>query len=169
MIDFFGIVTVNGAYLFLAMFLILIVLICMVISSQRKLKNLTSRYESFMGGRDAKTMEEVIKGKLDEIEDIKVKAFKNGNDIAELFDKMESTLCRVGLVKYDAFNEMGGKLSFALVLLNEHNTGFSMNSMHGPEGAYVYVKEIINGQSYIALGDEEQKALDEALGKDIEK
>lgn len=168
MIDFFGIFTVNGAYLFIALTVLLIIVFIMIITLLCKLNNLTKRYEDFMGGRDGRTMEEVIKGKLDEIEDIKLKSFKNGKDIAELFEKMEKTVCKVGLVKYDAFNEMGGKLSFALVLLNEHNTGLSMNSMHGPEGSYVYVKEIINGQSYIALGDEEQKALDIALDKNTQ-
>lgn len=165
MIDFFGIVTVNGAYLFLVLLLLLIISMAMTISTLCKLKALNKRYESFMGGKDGKTMEELIVGKLGEIEDIKLKEFKNGKDIAEILEKMEKTICKVGLVKYDAFNEMGGKLSFALVMLNEHNTGMSMNSMHGPEGSYVYVKEIINGQSYIALGDEEQKALDIALDK----
>lgn len=168
MIDFFGIFTVNGAYLFVGLTVLLIIAFIMIITLLCKLNNLTKRYEDFMGGRDGRTMEEVIKGKLDEIEDIKLKSFKNGKDIAELFEKMEKTVCKVGLVKYDAFNEMGGKLSFALVLLNEHNTGLSMNSMHGPEGSYVYVKEIINGQSYIALGDEEQKALDIALDKNTQ-
>lgn len=167
MIDFFGIVTVNGAYLFIGLIVLLIISFILIITTLCKLKNLTKRYEDFMGGRDGRTMEEMIKGKLGEIEDIKLKSFKNGKDIAELFEKMEKTVCKVGLVKYDAFNEMGGKLSFALVMLNEHNTGLSMNSMHGPEGSYVYVKEIINGQSYIALGDEEQKALDIALDKNV--
>lgn len=165
MIDFFGIVTIDGAYIVIGLAVLLLICFIITLSTLCKLKNLTKRYEDFMGGRDGRTMEEVIKGKLSEIEDIKLKAFKNGKDIAELFEKMEKTVCKVGMVKYDAFNEMGGKLSFALVLLNEHNTGLSMNSMHGPEGSYVYVKEIINGQSYIALGDEEQKALDIALDK----
>ena len=165
MIDFFGIVTVNGAYIVIISAILLMICFVMIITLLCKLKNLTRRYEEFMGGRDGRTMEELIKSKLNEIEDIKLKSFKNGKDIAELFEKMEKTICKVGLVKYDAFNEMGGKLSFALVLLNEHNTGLSMNSMHGLEGSYVYVKEIINGQSYIALGDEEQKALDMALDK----
>ncbi len=168
MVDFFGIFTVNSAYLFIALTVLFLISFIMVITLLCKLKNLTRRYEDFMGGRDGRTMEEVIRGKLDEIEDIKLKSFKNGKDIAELYEKMEKTVCKVGLVKYDAFNEMGGKLSFALVLLNEHNTGLSMNSMHGPEGSYVYVKEIINGQSYIALGDEEQKALDIALDRNTQ-
>lgn len=163
MIDFFGIVSIEGSYLFIGLLIAFIICLIIMIQTLCKLSNLSKRYESFMGGRDAKTMEEVIKGHLDEIEDLKLKTFKNGKDIAELYEKMEKTVCKVGLIKYDAFNEMGGKLSFALVLLNEHNTGLSMNSMHGPEGSYVYVKEIINGQSYIALGEEEQKALEAAL------
>jgi hypothetical protein len=165
MIDFFGLFTVNGAYLFLATFVLLIASFIVNLSLSSKVKKITKRYEEFMGGRDGKTMEEMIKSKLNDIEDVKVKAFKNGKDIADINERLEKTVCKVGLSKYDAFNEMGGKLSFALVLLNEKNTGLSMNSMHGPEGSYVYVKEIINGQSYIALGDEEQKALDMALEK----
>ena len=69
-------------------------------------------------------------------------------------------------MKYDAFNEMGGKLSFALVLLDKENNGFVMNAMHSREGCYTYIKEIINGESFIALGNEEQEALDKALGKE---
>ena len=119
-----------------------------------------------MGGRDAKTMEEVITGKLDEIEDIKTREFKNSQDIADIYDRLEKTVCKVGLVRYDAFNEMGGKLSFSLVMLDENSSGVCMNSMHGPDGSYVYVKEIVNGQSYVALGVEEQKALNQALGRE---
>lgn len=166
MIDFFGIFTVNGAYLIIALLILLIISFIMILSLSGKYKNLNKRYEAFMGGRDGRTLEELIKSKLNEIEDIKLKEFKNGKDIADINERLEKAVCKVGLVKYDAFNEMGGKLSFALVMLNEKNTGISMNSMHGPEGSYVYVKEIINGQSYIALADEEQKALDIALDKE---
>lgn len=125
--------------------------------------NINKKYRLFMSGRNGQSLENVILEKLNDIEDIKSKTLKNSEDITELFSKMEYAVCKVGMVKYDAFNEMGGKLSFALVMLDEKNNGFSMNSMHGQEGSYVYVKEIINGESYIALGEEEQKALKEAL------
>jgi len=58
---------------------------------------------------------------------------------------------------------MGGKLSFSLVMLDNRNNGYIINSMHSREGCYTYIKEIINGKSYIDLGDEERKALDQAL------
>jgi hypothetical protein len=75
---------------------------------------------------------------------------------------MKFTFQKVGLVKYDAFNEMGGKLSFSLALLNETNDGFVLNAVHSREGCYTYVKEIIDGNSIITLADEEQEALNVA-------
>ena len=75
---------------------------------------------------------------------------------------MKFTFQKIGLVKYDALNEMGGKLSFALALLNETNDGFVMNAMHTREGCYTYIKEIIDGNSVIVLAEEEREALDMA-------
>ena len=85
--------------------------------------------------------------------------------INAIVDNMQITVQKIGIVKYDAFSEMGGKLSFALVMLDKSNNGFVINSMHSREGCYTYIKEIINGESFIALGDEEQEALNKALGK----
>ena len=69
------------------------------------------------------------------------------------------TFQKVGLVKYDAFNEMGGKLSFSLAMLNESDNGFVLNAVHSREGCYTYIKEIIDGNSIITLAEEEQEAL----------
>lgn len=59
---------------------------------------------------------------------------------------------------------MGGQLSFSIVLLNENNSGFIINSVHSTEGCYSYSKEIENGQCSILLGEEEKQALDMAMG-----
>ena len=82
--------------------------------------------------------------------------------------KVDETLLTVykksAILKYDAFKEMGGKLSFVLALLNEENNGFILNSMHSSrEGCFTYVKEIIDGKSFITLSEEEKKTLDEAI------
>lgn len=68
------------------------------------------------------------------------------------------TYQKIGVVKYDAFKEMGGKLSFVLVLLNKENTGFLLNSVHSSrEGCYTYLKEIIKGESFIELSEDEKR------------
>ena len=71
----------------------------------------------------------------------------------------------MGIVKYDAFNQMGGQLSFSLALLDENNNGFIINSVHSTEGCYSYTKEIKNGESSISLGKEEEEALATAIGE----
>ncbi|WP_099469804.1 DUF4446 family protein [Konateibacter massiliensis] len=129
-----------------------------------KLGKLKKRYNIFMQGEDAKSLEKIISEKLEEIETLKVSDQKNKKDIQKINEILLSTFKKVGIVKYDAFNEMGGKLSFAVALLNEKNDGFIINAMHSREGCYTYIKEIIKGESYILLGEEEKKALDEAIG-----
>ena len=113
-----------------------------------------------MDGKNAKTLEESIMSRMDQMDYLISSNKKNENDIQTIYKNLKSTFQKVGLVKYDAFQEMGGKLSFSLALLNETNDGFIINAMHSREGCYTYIKEIIDGNSVITLADEEKEALD---------
>ena len=73
--------------------------------------------------------------------------------------KKSANRSKKNIVKYDAFNQMGGQLSFSLALLDENNNGFILNSVHSAEGCYSYTKEIIGGKCAIDLGEEEKQAL----------
>lgn len=115
-----------------------------------------------MSGKTAKSLEDTLVKRLDQVDELIAANAANEKNINELFDKMKITFQKVGLVKYDAFHEMGGKLSFSLALLNETNDGFVLNAVHSRDGCYTYVKEIIGGNSIIILADEEQEALDMA-------
>ncbi len=83
--------------------------------------------------------------------------------VARLEKKLNHSYQKMGIVKYDAFKEMGGKLSFACAILNENNDGFVLNSIHSKDGCYNYMKEIIKGESFIPLGEEEAEALEQAM------
>ena len=74
----------------------------------------------------------------------------------------------MGLVKYDAFDNMAGELSYSLALLNSDNSGFVISSMHSKEGCFSYAKEVIKGESYIALSKEEKEAIAKAKTLDEE-
>ena len=95
---------------------------------------------------------------------IKSESEKNRKDIRNILKKLEFCYQKAGLVKYDAYNQMGGNLSFCLCMLNERNSGFILNSVHSSDGCYTYTKEIKNGECEIALGEEERKALNMAIG-----
>ena len=79
---------------------------------------------------------------------------------------MEGTFQKIGLVKYDAFQQMGGQLSFSIALLDQRNNGFILNSVHSTDGCYSYTKEIKNGECALSLGKEEEEALQIALDKE---
>ena len=116
-----------------------------------------------MSGKSAKSLEDTLIKRLDQVDTLLAANSANEKNIKKIFTKMKSTFQKVGLVKYDAFHEMGGKLSFSLALLNETNDGFVMNAVHSREGCYTYIKEIIDGNSIIVLADEEKEALEMAM------
>ena len=118
-----------------------------------------------MRGKDAKSLEKEIIGLYEDNRFLKLTVSKNEEDIKQLFRKFRSAFQKSGLVKYDAFNQMGGQLSFSLALLDEKDNGFIINSVHSTEGCYSYTKEIKNGQCSISLGEEEKQALDIAMGR----
>lgn len=142
--------------------LILLVLLIITIVNLIQIKKLKKKYQKFMNGSDAQTLEDTIANHLNEIDGLISSNEKNEKNIAQLTNQIQFAFQKVGLVKYDAFQEMGGKLSFSLCLLNEKEDGFIINAMHSREGCYTYIKEIIAGNCVIILSDEEKEALDMA-------
>lgn len=82
---------------------------------------------------------------------------------AELRRLLEKSVRRTGLVRFDAFDDMGGKLSFAAALLDEKGNGLVISSISGRQESRSYAKRIVNGESDIALSKEEKEAIEQAL------
>lgn len=161
-----GLDKIDPAYFVIALVVICIGLLIYIISVNKKLNKLNEKYKLFMGGKDGKTLEDVITKRFSQVDQL-IRCDKEMNEkIEEINENLLLTFQKIGIVKYDAFNEMGGKLSFALALLNKENTGFVINAMHSREGCYTYIKEIIKGESYILLGEEEKEAVDKAVNCD---
>ena len=160
---------IDPGILFLIEFILIIVLLVTVLIMTSRYNTIRMSYEMFMKGRNAESLEEEIAQVFDDIARLKVAVERNSTNINNIVVNLKDTYQRVGIVKYDAFKEMGGKLSFSIALLNDNATGFILNSVHSSEGCYVYTKEIIEGDCAISLGDEEKKALMLALeGESIE-
>lgn len=142
--------------------LVLMILFSIQVHQNSKLRK---RLDKFTLGKDGKSLEKDIVGLYEDNKFLKINVEKNKKDIRELYKNMESTFQKIGIIKYDAFRQMGGQLSFSLALLDENNNGFILNSVHSTEGCYSYTKEIKNGKCNISLSEEEQKALDIAIGE----
>lgn len=165
---------IDPAIILVVMLILIVVLFFMVINANMKYSRLKSSYTSFMRGKDGKNLEASILEKFDELDEITQLSLKNRQDIQKMREDIIGNFQKVGIERYDAFNEMGGNLSFALTLLDGNNSGYILNSMHSREGCYNYIKEIVKGESYIELSEEEAESLEKAifqetLGLDLEK
>ena len=127
-----------------------------------KLSKQQRRLDIFMSrGVDASLRDSVI-ARYDQINALEQAAADNENRINDLYGKLAGMYQKTGIVKYDAFEENGGRLSFSLALLDDNNDGILINVMTGREGSYCYIKEISNGSCDITLGREEEEALRKA-------
>lgn len=150
---------------FAVLAIFMLVTIILLIVQISKVNGLKKRLDSFLVGMDGGSLEQDIVRLVEDNKSLKITADRNRKDIRTLFKKMESAYQKMGLVKYDAFHQMGGQLSFSLALLDENNNGFIINSVHSTEGCYSYTKEIKNGACSISLGKEEAEALEMAIGE----
>lgn len=160
-----GLDNLDIGYLFIAIFVINIILIILLAVQIRKTSLMKKRLDKFVLGKDGKSLEKDIIALYEDNKFLKVGVDKNKKDIRTLYKNMEKTFQKIGIVKYDAFKQMGGQLSFSLALLDENNDGFVLNSVHSTEGCYTYTKEIKSGACEISLGEEEQEALAMAMGE----
>ena len=142
---------------------VLLILFILTIVNIVQMKKLKKNYRIFMSGKDAKTLEDTLIQRLDQVDSLLESNEENDSNIKVLSKNMQRTYQKMGLIKYDAFHEMGGKLSFSLAMLDMRNNGFIINAMHTREGCYTYIKEIIDGNSVIVLSEEEQEALKRAM------
>lgn len=165
--DFLTMIGLGGVdigYILVGIVAVLLVLLIMLLVLMAKYTKVKKRYDKFMRGKNASSLEDDMHGVFEDMKLLKNNVDKNKKDIRMLNKNMEQTFQKLGIVKYDAFNTMGGQLSFSLALLDGNNDGFIINSVHSSEGCYSYTKEIKGGTSSISLGEEEQRALDEAIG-----
>ena len=116
-------------------------------------RKLYRRYDMFMRGKDAETLEDTIMELVDETE-----------YLDSVVSKAQAGYQKTGIVKYNAFKGMGGNLSFVIAMLDDNNTGFVLNSVHSREGCYLYLKDVVEGKTEVLLGSEEKEALERALG-----
>ena len=105
-------------------------------------------------------LDEMLKTYLAEVKEIK----KDNYEIKAYYTKLDSDIAsciqKVGLVRYNAFKDVGSDLSFAVALLDRDNNGVVFNGLYGSESSNIYAKPIKDGVSKYQLSEEERDALE---------
>ena len=153
---------IDAAYILIGMAAVLLILLILIIVTLCKLKKLNRKFDRFMRGKDAESLEDTILSCIEKNEQIDQMNQLLREDIIGLRKNQRITYQKMGMVKYNAFREMSGDLSYALALLDQEENGFIINSVYAKEGGYSYIKEIVKGESSILLSEEEKAALEKA-------
>ncbi len=145
----------------LVSFILNIVMIIFLLFSIFYMVRLNKKYISFMKKMgNGNNLDEMLKKYLDDVKEIK----KDNSEIKAYYTKLDSDIAsciqKVGLVRYNAFRDVGSDLSFAIALLDREDNGVVLNGLYGSESSNIYAKPIKNGTSSYQLSEEEKYALD---------
>lgn len=157
--------SLTGLMIFLILLSLILnaVLFFMLSSESRKRRELELRLRRFTRGSGGDNLEDTMLRMFDEHEEIHQILDREDREIDEIQDRLRNAIQKVGVIKYDAFNQMGGNLSSSIALLNENNNGVIINTVQSVDGCYSYVKQIRDGRPDVDLGKEENEALEQAM------
>jgi hypothetical protein len=85
--------------------------------------------------------------------------------LARVDKRIDTTLSRVAVVRYDAFADLGGQQSASVAVLDANRSGVVMTAIQGRDHARIYVKQVDRGRAPVALSPEEQQAVDRAMSE----
>lgn len=140
-------------------------LVVAVVGLIRRTRRLGTRLESITRGSDDQSLEAVLGSHLDRVRQVVKDVDSVSARTAAVERDMLGLLGRVGLVRFNPFEDTGGNQSFALALLDGRGDGVVVSSLHSRTGTRIYAKAIAGGASDAALSDEETAALKQALAK----
>lgn len=153
---------IDAGYILIALIVLVVILFVLIFYLMIYIKRRDKDIKRLLSGTTAGDLEEIILTRFSDIDAVKNNSKRLTKEHKEMQEDLSICINKIGLMKYDAFEGMGGSLSFALALLNSENNGVVLNCMHSREGCFAYAKEIIRGEAYVALSEEEKEAIDRA-------
>lgn len=161
---FFDIIINNSAYIIIGMSVVIFLMFIFCITISLRLSKLKKRYEKFTGGSEThpESMEVILDTYNENITKVAEKYGKVLDRIGELDEEIKYCTQKVGVVRYNPFEEMGGNLCYAVALLDSRDNGVVLNGIHGRNGTFSYAKPIERGVSTYVLTGEELEALEKA-------
>lgn len=145
-----------------ANFLLMLILFLMNLSNRSKLRKLKNKYYKFMNGLNDVNIEDVLDNCIDKVNGVVEKNKELEYKLNTVERNMYYCVQKVGIVRYNAFDDVGSDLSFSIALLNNNNDGLVLSSLYTRDSSLTYAKPIAGGKSKYALSVEELKAIDTA-------
>jgi len=124
------------------------------------------KYKRLMNGLGDKDVENLMTSYINDLDKLKREVHVNTNNrIEEIEKKIPHCIQHLGIVNYNAFENMGNDMSFSIAAMDERKNGFILTGIYSRDHSYVYSKEIRKGKPQRELSIEEVEALNKAQNK----
>lgn len=133
-----------------------------IYSLRKQLQNFKEAHVALQSYMSGKTLDQLLEKYIQEVKTIENEMQKQNSRLEKVEDKLRKSVDRAELLRFNAFDNMGSDLSFALALLNQEGDGIVLSSINSREESRVYAKPISSGQSTYHLSNEEKQALEKA-------
>lgn len=151
------------------LFILLITILIVNISNSIKIKKLNSKYDTFMKDVDGHNVEVLIQKCINDTVEVKERSRDIENRINTIERNVMQCIQKVGVVRFNAFDNVGSDLSFSVALLDTYDNGIVLSGIYSRDNSLNYAKPIISGKSKYALSAEEMQAVEIArkTGREI--
>ena len=149
----------------MATIVLVIALLVYCIILHIRLGSLKKKYDFFMQGDNGASLERKLSVEVSEIRDAAKGLETMMTEQAAIRNIQSNTIQKIGFIKYNAFENIGNDLSFALTLLDGNNNGICISSIYGRNESRIFSKPIVKVKSLVSLSQEELESLNEALGE----
>lgn len=132
-----------------------------------KFNKISKKYTEFMKKLgNGKNLEEDLENYMYRVERVEKQNAEILNYIKNVDNDLSKCIQKIGIVRYNAFQDTGSDLSFALALLDEKNNGVVLNGIYSREMSNIYAKPVENGKSKYTISEEEGLAIEKAINGD---
>jgi Protein of unknown function (DUF4446) len=129
----------------------------------RRTRRLGRRIDALTRGEEGKDLGAILDAHLDKVFAVSAEVDELTVRTAVAEANLRRSFQRIGLVRFNPFEDTGGNQSFALALLDANGDGVVLSSLHSRTGTRVYAKAVNGGRSEAALSDEETQAVRDAM------
>jgi hypothetical protein len=153
----------NLQYVLLGMTIMILLALLIFISINIKLGKMNKRYRKMMQGVEGANLEKLLMSHIDEVGQVSRKVDKLSADCHRMEGISKGCIQKFGVIRFNAFEDVGSDLSFAIAFLDSQNNGVVVSSIYGRSESRTYAKPITSGNSSYLLTEEERQALAAAM------
>jgi hypothetical protein len=148
----------TGDYVLLALASLGLLNLLLLITLMIHQNGIRRRQQDLFRGRDGQSLEEIVLGQVSQVEALSA-SFANMANVIELLEKSgRKTLKRKGFVRYNAFKDTSGEMSYSLALLDDQGNGFVISGIFSREENRTYMKQIQNWKGEAGILTEEEES-----------